>query len=65
MRNARQGGEGSRAARFRADWAMEDLLPVLDDAGTDARSPRAGRFYTAQCIQCHRFGNEGGSAGRI
>ena len=43
---------------------MDDLLPALDQAGKN-RSFAKGKdaFAAAQCITCHRFGNEGGAVG--
>ena len=43
---------------------MDDLLPVLDQVGKN-RSFSKGKeaFVAAQCLTCHRFGNEGGSVG--
>ncbi len=49
---------------FVKDWRVEDLLPWLEQASparSFARGERA--FNDAQCIACHRFGNEGGSVG--
>jgi putative heme-binding domain-containing protein len=49
---------------FVKEWAMDDLLPSLDAVSSN-RSFEKGReaFATAQCIACHRFGNEGGAVG--
>jgi putative heme-binding domain-containing protein len=46
------------------EWKMEDLVPALDEVGKN-RSFERGRevFETAQCILCHKFGNEGGAVG--
>ena len=43
---------------------MTDLLPALDAVG-HARNFERGKqvFEDAQCLACHRFGNEGGSTG--
>jgi putative heme-binding domain-containing protein len=49
---------------FVRDWKVEDLLPELDKV-SNGRSLARGKeaFNDAQCIACHRFGNEGGSVG--
>ncbi|MBI3875694.1 MAG: c-type cytochrome, partial [Verrucomicrobia bacterium] len=49
---------------FVKEWKTADLLPSLDDAGK-GRSFQKGMqaFVDAQCILCHRFGNEGGGVG--
>ena len=46
------------------EWTLEDLAPDLPKAG-NGRSFAGGRtaFQVAQCIACHRFGNQGGSVG--
>lgn len=46
------------------DWKMEDLLPALEKLG-QGRSFEAGQaaFRKTGCVQCHRFGGEGGSVG--
>jgi putative heme-binding domain-containing protein len=46
------------------EWTTDDLLPALDQAGR-GRSFRQGKaaFELAQCLACHRFGNEGGAVG--
>ena len=46
------------------EWTMADLMPSLDQAG-QGRSFNRGKeaFTAAQCLACHRFGNEGGSTG--
>jgi uncharacterized repeat protein (TIGR03806 family) len=45
-------------------WEMDDLLPVLDEAKA-GRSGAAGKsvFSETGCVQCHRFGGEGGTVG--
>jgi putative heme-binding domain-containing protein len=52
------------ARKFVKEWTMDDLLPSLDQAGS-GRSFAKGKeaFLAAQCLACHRFGNEGGSVG--
>ncbi|MBI4324926.1 MAG: c-type cytochrome [Chloroflexi bacterium] len=49
---------------FVKDWKVEDLLADLDQVGK-GRSFQKGKeaFAAAQCVTCHRFGNEGGSVG--
>ncbi len=46
------------------EWTLNDILPVLDQAGK-GRSFTRGKaaFEAAQCLVCHRFKNEGGSVG--
>ena len=53
-----------RARPFLKEWKTADLLPLLDQAGK-GRSFEKGRqaFVDAQCLACHRFGNEGGGSG--
>jgi len=50
--------------KFVRDWKLADLLPDLDRA-VRGRNFDNGReaFAAAQCLACHRFGNEGGAAG--
>jgi len=50
--------------QFVKDWKMADLEPVLSrtDSGRNFAS-RKTAFHDAQCLLCHRFGNEGGSIG--
>ncbi|HZQ48129.1 MAG TPA: c-type cytochrome, partial [Verrucomicrobiae bacterium] len=50
--------------KFVKDWKMADLQPLLDQVGK-GRSFAQGKeaFTAAQCAQCHRFGNQGGSVG--
>jgi putative heme-binding domain-containing protein len=49
---------------FVRDWAMDDLLPALDQlkAGRSLESGKAA-FRDVGCAQCHRFAGEGGSVG--
>lgn len=49
---------------FVQQWKADDLLPALDQVSKGrvfANGERA--FNDAQCIACHRFGNEGGAVG--
>ena len=50
--------------KFVKEWTVADLAPALDAvaSGRDFKSGKAA-FNDAQCITCHRFGNEGGSVG--
>jgi uncharacterized repeat protein (TIGR03806 family) len=49
---------------FVRDWKLDDLLPALDQV-KQGRLFERGRdaFRQTGCIQCHRFGGEGGSVG--
>jgi putative heme-binding domain-containing protein len=46
------------------EWKTADILPLLDQV-TRGRNFEKGRqaFVDAQCLACHRFGNEGGGTG--
>ena len=46
------------------EWKVADILPVLDQTGS-GRSFEKGKkaFEDAQCLACHRFGNDGGATG--
>jgi putative heme-binding domain-containing protein len=50
--------------KFVKEWKMEDLIDDLPKASSN-RSFIKGReaFAATQCIQCHRFNNEGGAVG--
>ncbi len=50
--------------QFVRNWQMQDLLPVIDQA-TSGRNFERGKetLAVAQCLTCHRFGNEGGATG--
>ncbi len=50
--------------QFLHNWQMDDLLPMINQAGR-GRSFEKGRraFEAAQCLKCHRFRDEGGSTG--
>jgi putative heme-binding domain-containing protein len=54
----------SKERKFVQEWKMEDLEPSLDQAsrGRDFKNGKTA-FHDAQCLQCHRFQNEGGSIG--
>ncbi len=49
---------------FVKEWTMADLEPALTETGR-GRSFQRGKeaFTAAQCLACHRMGNEGGSIG--
>jgi putative heme-binding domain-containing protein len=51
--------------QFVRNWQMQDLLPVIDQA-TRGRNYQKGKeaLAVAQCLTCHRFGNEGGATGQ-
>jgi putative heme-binding domain-containing protein len=53
-----------KARTFVKDWKMQDFASDLDKA-TSGRNFETGKevFTAAQCLACHRFGNEGGSVG--
>jgi putative heme-binding domain-containing protein len=46
------------------EWKMTDLEPLMDAVGR-GRDFEHGKeiFEAAQCLACHRFGNEGGAVG--
>lgn len=50
--------------KFIQAWKMEDVTPSLEFLKR-GRSYEKGKeaFAAAQCVQCHRFGNSGGSVG--
>jgi len=50
--------------KFVKEWTVDELSPSLDQIGR-GRDFKSGKnaFNDAQCILCHRFGNEGGSVG--
>ncbi len=54
----------SKKREFVQEWKMTDLEPSLDQIA-QGRSFSNGKaaFNDAQCLLCHRFGNEGGSIG--
>jgi putative heme-binding domain-containing protein len=49
---------------FVREWKMTDLEPLLNRT-TGGRNFEVGKavFHDAQCMLCHRFGNQGGSVG--
>ncbi|MBI3192392.1 MAG: c-type cytochrome, partial [Pedosphaera parvula] len=49
---------------FVKEWTSSDLLPELENASSRRNFNKGMQaFVDAQCIQCHRFGNEGGGIG--
>ena len=54
----------ARPRPFLKEWTTADLVPLLDKV-SKGRSFEKGRqaFVDAQCLACHRFGNEGGGTG--
>ena len=54
----------AREMHFVKEWKMADLEPALPQVG-QGRNFASGKaaYHDAQCILCHRFGNEGGSVG--
>lgn len=58
-------GKAVGSMKFVKDWKMSDLEPSLDQVGHGRNFERGQAMYeqAAQCIACHRFGNEGGSVG--
>jgi putative heme-binding domain-containing protein len=50
--------------KFVREWKMSDFANTLDQAGKGRNFERGKEAYAvAQCLACHRFGNEGGSTG--
>ena len=54
----------TRQRQFIQEWKLTDLEPELEKVteGRDFLSGKAA-FNDAQCLLCHRFGNQGGSVG--
>ncbi len=54
----------AKERKFVKEWAMSDIEPLLGQVskGRNFESGKAA-FNDAQCLSCHRFGNEGGSVG--
>ena len=49
---------------FVKKWSIEELAGQLDRAASRRNFGRGKEAYAAaQCLKCHRFGNEGGSVG--
>ena len=50
--------------KFVKDWKTADLQPLLDKVGKGRDFARGKATYeAAQCIQCHRYGDQGGATG--
>ena len=62
--NSRRHVGPARARPFVKEWKMSDLEPLLPQVG-HARNFDRGKavFEEAQCLACHKFGNEGGAVG--
>lgn len=49
---------------FVKEWKTEDLLPSLEEVAKNRSYDRGKEVYeAAQCVQCHKFGADGGSVG--
>jgi putative heme-binding domain-containing protein len=45
-------------------WVVNELLPSLEQVVANRNFERGRRLFAeAQCLSCHRFGNDGGSTG--
>ncbi len=50
--------------KFVKEWKMEDLESSLDEVARGRNFETGKKVYQeAQCVACHRFGNEGGAVG--
>jgi putative heme-binding domain-containing protein len=50
--------------KFERAWTMAELLPDLERASRRRNFERGRQaFVDAQCLTCHRFGNDGGTIG--
>ncbi|HEX7861675.1 MAG TPA: c-type cytochrome [Verrucomicrobiae bacterium] len=52
-----------RTREFVRDWKVEDLLAELGKPRQRDFSRGRQAFVDAQCLMCHRFGNDGGMSG--
>jgi putative heme-binding domain-containing protein len=60
----KQPKKPAKARALVKEWTMEDIGPALDQVGHGRNFARGKQiFEEAQCLACHRFGNEGGSTG--
>ena len=60
----RRGPPPPRPRPFVKAWKTEELLPLLDQVGKGRNFGRGRAAYeAAQCLACHKFGNEGGAGG--
>ncbi len=54
----------TEARAFVKEWTAAELLPLLDKVGQGRDFARGkAAFTSAQCILCHRYGDQGGAAG--
>jgi putative heme-binding domain-containing protein len=54
----------TEARAFVKEWTSAELLPLLNQVGKGRDFARGKAAYaSAQCILCHRYGDEGGAAG--
>jgi putative heme-binding domain-containing protein len=62
--NTAKAFKPSKERSFVQDWKLADLEPFLDQTakGRNFKNGKAA-FNDAQCMLCHRFGNEGGYIG--
>ncbi len=60
----RTGYHAMKERHFVQEWTLADLEPLLDQV-SQGRTFSRGKdaFNDAQCILCHRFGNDGGFVG--
>lgn len=50
--------------KFVREWKTADLLPLLEKVGKGRDFARGkAAFEAAQCLLCHRYGDQGGAAG--
>jgi putative heme-binding domain-containing protein len=62
--SAAQTAAKTRTYKFVKEWTMADLAPALDQVSKGRNFERGKEaFVAAQCLACHRFGNEGGANG--
>ena len=54
----------TEARKFVKEWTTAELLPLLGKVGKGRDFARGkAAFASAQCIMCHRYGDQGGAAG--
>ena len=54
----------TRVRKVVKEWVMADIEPSLADVGHGRNFNRGkAAFEDAQCLACHKFGNEGGAVG--
>ena len=50
--------------KFVKDWKTADIQPLLDKVGKGRDFARGkATFEAAQCVMCHRYGDQGGATG--